>query len=324
MMQKKRVRVAGTKDNDGWRNIAVETCHTAIKGRFKTKHQVTIELTAPYSDTITIESSEPFTDVELFAKEMLIAAEFRHRARRKQFIFDNRETLRNTIVPLWLEREAFTARYMAGIESMRKESKRKLCAGMRDLKSHNDFVRSLKDAVKNEDYTETINDYTQRVRRELGKIGATEGFYMTRYDLNELFDRKWWESFLQIREHRDKERRNVVNEVQLNMERFNRMYNLEPYNLDANEMLESYDAIVTAGFGDIILAAALKRGDDICAVMAIDNEQGRRALRHLVGEKQLAKMFRKRIFNAITRYEIAELQEINYHNNTYKEMIIVE
>ena len=32
----------------------------------------------------------------------------------------------------------------------------------------------------------------------------------------------------------------------------------------------------------------------------------------------------KRIFNAITRHEIAELQEIIYHNETYKEMITIE
>ncbi len=323
MMQKKRVRTAGT-NNDGWRNIAVETHRKAIEGRYKTKHQITIELTTPYADTITIESSEPFTDVELFAKEMLIAAEYRHRARRKQLIFNNREVLRNTIVPLWLEREAFTARYKAGVESRRKESKRKLCAGIRDLKTHNNLIRSLKNATDNEEYTETLNDYTQRIKRELQKIEAPKDFHMSRYDLNELFDRGWWENFLQINEYHDKHRRNVVGEVRQDLERFNRMYNIEPYTPDVNEMLENYDTITTAGFGDIILAAMLKHGDEICAVMAIDNEQGRRALRHLAGERELARILPKRIYNAITRNEIPEMQDIALNTETVTEMIIIE
>ena len=322
-MQTKRVRTAGA-NNNGWREIAVETHRKAIEGRYKTKHQVTIELTAPYTDTITIESSEPFTDVELFAKEMLIAAEYRHRARCKQLIFNNREVLRNTIVPLWLEREAFTARYKAGVESRRKESKRKLCAGIRDLKTHNNLIRSLKNATDDEDYTETLNDYTQRIKRELQKIEAPKDFHMSRYDLNELFNRGWWENFLQINEYHDKHRRNVVGEVRQDLERFNRMYNIEPYTPDVNQMLENYDTITTAGFSDIILAAMLKHGDEICAVMAIDNEQGRRALRHLAGERELARILPKRIYNAITRNEIPEMQDIALNTETVTEMIIIE
>ena len=309
---------------DGWSNLTVNKHRNAIERRYRMKQQITIEMTAPYTETITIESNEPFYDIELFAREMLIAAEFRHRARRKKLIYENRETLRNTIVPLWLEREAFTARYKARIENMRKESKRKLSAGVRDLKVHNDFVRSLKDAMDDEDYTDTLRDYTKRVCRELQKIGVPEGFFITKNDMSDIFDRKWWEGFLQIREHRDKDRRNVVTEVRVGMEQFNRMYNIEPYSLDANEMLESYDTIVTAGFGDVILAAALKRGDEICAVMAIDNVQGRRALRHLVGEKQLAKMLNKRIFNTLMRHESLELSDIICHDDICKEMIIIE
>ena len=309
---------------DGWHNLTVERHRKAINGRYKTKHQITIELGEPYTETITIESTEPFADVDDFAREILIAAKYRHQARRKQFIYNNREILRTTIVPLWLEREAFCARERANAENLRKESKRKLAAGLRDLKGHNALVRALKETTTNDEYIATLNHYNQRIDRELEKIGASEGFNLSRYELNELFDRKWWENSLQINEYHDKNRLDVVTKVKREMEYFNGLYGLEPHNLNTEDILGNYDTIVTAGFCDIILAAALKKGNEISAVMAIDDEQGRRALRHLVGEKQLAKMFRKRIFNAITRHEIAELQEIIYHNDTYKEMITIE
>ena len=105
---------------------------------------------------------------------------------------------------------------------------------------------------------------------------------------------------------------------------FNSLYSLEPHNPTTQDILGNYDAIITAGFGDIILAAALKKGDGIGAVMAIDDEQGRRALRHLVGEKRLATMLPKRVFNAITRHETPELKDISYHADTQKDTLIIE
>lgn len=156
------------------------------------------------------------------------------------------------------------------------------------------------------------------------KIGASEGFNLSRYELNELFDRKWWETSLQINEYRDKNRLDVLSKVKLKMGYFNSLYSLEPHNPTTQDILGNYDAIITAGFGDIILAAALKKGDGIGAVMAIDDEQGRRALRHLVGEKRLATMLPKRVFNAITRHETPELKDISYHADTQKDTLIIE
>ena len=227
-------------------------------------------------------------------------------------------------MPLWLEREAFCAEERANVENLRKESKRKLAAGLRDIKSHNALVIALKGATKDDEYNATLNYYNRRIDRELEKIGASEGFNLSRYDLNELFDRKWWENSLQINEYHDKNRLDVLSKVKREMEYFNSLYSLETHNPTTEDILGNYDAIVTAGFGDIILAAALKKGDGIGAVMAIDDEQGRRALRHLVGEKRLATMLPKRVFNAITRHETPELKGISYHADTQKDTLIIE
>ena len=102
------------------------------------------------------------------------------------------------------------------------------------------------------------------------------------------------------------------------------MYNLEPYTIKREEMLAQYDSILTAKFGDIPLAAALKNRGKICAIMAIDDEYGRRALRHLVGEKALAELLPKRVFNAIVRSDELALHDITYHDDIETNRIIIE
>lgn len=89
-------------------------------------------------------------------------------------------------------------------------------------------------------------------------------------------------------------------------------------------MLAEYDTISVAGFGDIVLAAALKKGDEICAVMAIDNVQGRRALRHLVGAERLGELLPKRAYNAVMREERFDLDEVRYNEKESLELMIIE
>jgi hypothetical protein len=323
-MQERRICVTSTNGEEDWNNVTVNRQHNTIEGRYKAKHQITIELRSPYVETITIESTEPFTNVEDFAREMLIAADFRHRARRKQFIADNKSTLRDTIIPLWLAREAFTARHKAKLEGLRKESKRMLCKGTRDLNTHNNFVRSLKNANEDEDYTDLLAYYKQRINSELQRLNAPEGFYISSRDMNEFIDRNWWEQFLEINKYEGKQRYDILSDVRHDMELFNRLYGLKPESITAEYLLDNYDSITTAGFDDVVLAATLKKDEKICAVMAIDNEQGRRALRRLVGEGQLAELLPKRILNAIIRHEDIEIHDMKYTPNTQQDILIME
>ena len=89
-------------------------------------------------------------------------------------------------------------------------------------------------------------------------------------------------------------------------------------------MRNDYDTITVAGFGDIILAAALKKAGEVVAVMAIDDVQGRRALRHLVGVDKLAEVLPKRAYNAVTRDENLFLDDAVATDSIENEMIIIE
>ena len=324
MTHSNMTHVSRKPGKDGWHNLTVERHRKAINGRYKTKHQITIELGEPYTETITIESTEPFADVDDFAREILIAAKYRHQARRKQFIDDNREILRTTIVPLWLEREAFMAQHRAELENLRKESKRKLGNGEIELNEHNNLVRRLNSAPHCKEYSQRLEEYDKQLQKALRELGATDGLCITRTDIYDLFGRKWLEQFLQMDEYFDSKRDDIIEQLEHNIECFNRMYNLEPYTIKREEMLAQYDSILTARFSDIPLAAALKNRGKICTVMAIDDEYGRRALRHLVGEKALAELLPKRVFNAIVRSDELALHDITYHDDIETNTIIIE
>lgn len=323
-MEHNRTHLRETKNNDGWNNLSLDTHKLTIKGRYKTEHKITIELREPCTETITIVSSEPFNDIAEFAHEMLVVAERRHRARRKQMLANNREVLGSDIIPLWLEREAFSAQHRAEVENLRKESKRKLGNGEIELNEHNNLVRRLNSASQGEEYTQRLKEYDKQLQKALQEFGATDGLRITQTDIFDLFGIKWWEQFLQIDEYFDSKRNDIIEQLEHNIECFNRMYNLEPHTIKREDILTRYDSILVARFGDIPLAAALKNEGEICAVTAIDDEYGRRALRHLVGEKALAELLPKRVFNAIVRSDKLVLCDIIYHDDIETDTIIIE
>ena len=117
---------------DGWRELKVERCGVRLEGSFKTKQQITVELTFPFVESITIETTEPFadpTDLANFAEELALVVEHRRRVRRKQKLVDNKELLHTKILPLWFEREAYRAIDEANAQDIRKEARRQLRRG---------------------------------------------------------------------------------------------------------------------------------------------------------------------------------------------------
>ena len=88
-------------------------------------------------------------------------------------------------------------------------------------------------------------------------------------------------------------------------------------------MRDNYDSITTAGFGNIILAAVLRKEGEICAVMAINDNQGRRALCHLVGEERLNEILPKRVSNAIIREGDISLESVERTDTCSRETIII-
>ena len=312
---------------DGWRELKVERCGVRLEGSFKTKQQITVELTFPFVESITIETTEPFadpTDLANFAEELALVVEHRRRVRRKQKLVDNKELLRTKILPLWFEREAFVARNSAEKEDIRKAARRELNAGKMELKEYNALVCALRGRCDDDDFIGGLDDYNRRLTTALGVLDIEKGFRLSQHDLRDIFGRKAWEESLQIRELDKNTKSSTLHIIARGLENFNRLYNLAPQNVRWEEKRNDYDTITVAGFGDIILAAALKKDGKICDVMAIDNVQGRRALRHLVGAEQLGAVLPKRAYNAIMRDERLLMEDAVATESIEHEMIVIE
>ena len=322
-----RKSISTKRIGEGWRKLKVERGGTHLEGAFKTKQQITVELTFPFIETITIETTEPFADSDDlagFAEELALVVDHRRKVRRKQKLVDNKELIRTKILPLWFEREAFIARNYAEKEDIRKEARRELNAGKIELKEYNDLVRALKGRCDDDDFIDGLADYNRRLTIALGALDIEKGFRLSQQDLKDIFGRKAWDEALQIRELDKDVKDSTLHIITRGFENFNRLYNLEPHTMCPGHLRRDYDTITVAGFGDVILAATLKKEGEICNVRAIDNVQGRRALRHLVGAEKLAEVLPKRAYNAVVRDENLFLDDAVAPDSVENEMIIIE
>lgn len=312
---------------EGWRELKVERGCTHLEGAFKTKQEITVELTFPFTDTITIETTELFTDSDdlaNFAEELAIVLEHRKKVRRKQKLIKNKELICTKIIPLWLEREAFVARNIAEKEDIRKEARRELNTGKIELNEYNDLVRALKGQCDDDDFIDGLADYNRRLTIALSALDIEKGFRLSQQDLKDIFGRKAWEEALQIRELDKDVKDSTLHIIARGFENFNRLYNLEPHTMRPGHLQRDYDTITVAGFGDVVLAAALKKEGEICKVMTIDNVQGRRALRNLVEADKLAEMLPKRVYNAVMREERLYLEDAVATDSIEHKMIVIE
>ena len=322
-----RKSITTKRIGDGWHKLKVERGGTHLEGAFKTKQQITVELTFPFIETITIETTEPFADSDdlaSFAEELALVVEHRRKVRRKQKLVDNKELLCTKILPLWFEREAFIARNRAEKEDIRKQARRDLNAGKMEPNEYNDLVRALQGRCDDDDFIDGLADYNRRLTFALGDLDVEEGFRLSQHDLRDISGRNAWEQSLQIRDVECETLTGAIATIQRGFRNFSSLYGLD-YQLNTMAQLRTEcDTISVAGFGDVILAAALKKEGEIRAVMAIDDVQGRRALRHLLGEEKLTEVLPKRAYNAVMRDELLFLGDVVASDSIEHKMIIIE
>ena len=323
-----RINITQCAGSDGWDSVEIKAGERKLNCTYQIKQQITIRLGKPYNDTITIETTDPISDkgdITQFARDMLYTAELRHESNRKQTIARHSEEFRYTILPLWFEREAYKARHRAKEQDMRKVAKRDLTAGKIDLKSYNDFIRALNSGVKDDDYIDDIKDYNHRLQCELCKISASNDFHFSYRDIERLLGKNIWEKSLEIKEYHSKEiTTQMMNTIARNIECFNRLYNIDSEHITIKQIRNDYDAITTAGFGNVILTAVLYKEGKIRAIMAIDDNQGRMALCHLVDKERLSELLPKRAYNAVTREEHIALESVVRTDIIPRETIIIE
>ena len=322
-----RKTITTKRIGEGWRKLKVERGGTHLEGAFKTKQQITVELTFPFIETITIETTEPFADSDdlaSFAEELALVVDHRRKVRRKQKLVNSKELLRTKILPLWFEREAFIARNRAEKEDIRKQARRDLNAGKIELNEYNDLMRALRGRCDDDDFIEGLADYNRRLTIALGALDVEKGFRLSQHDLRDISGRNGWEQSLQIRDVELDTLNSTLVTIQRGFQNFNSLYGLAPEHLTMAQMRAECDTITVAGFGDIILAAALKKAGEVVAVMAIDDVQGRRALRHLVGAEKLDEVLPKRAYNAVMRNEHLLLEDVVATESIEHEEITIE
>lgn len=322
-----RKSITTKRIGDGWHKLKVERGGTHLEGAFKTKQQITVELTFPFIETITIETTEPFAnsdDLTSFAEELALVVEHRRKVRRKQKLVDNKELLCTKILPLWFEREAFIARNRAEKEDIRKQARRDLNAGKMEPNEYNDLVRALQGRCDDDDFIDGLADYNRRLTFALGTLDVEKGFLLSQHDLRDISGRNAWEQALQIRDVEFGTPTSTLVTIQQGFRNFNSLYGFAPEHLTMAHLRAECDTITVAGFGDIILAAALKKAGKVVAVMAIDDVQGRRALRHLVGAERLAEVLPKRAYNAVMRDERLFLEDAVATDSIEHEEITIE
>lgn len=322
-----RKSITTKRIGEGWRKLKVERDGTHLEGVFKTKQQITVELTFPFIETITIETTEPFADSDdlaSFAEELALVVEHHRKVRRKQKLVDNKELLRTKILPIWFEREAFIARNRAEKEDIRKQAKRELNTGKMELKEYNDLVRALRGRCDDDDFIDGLADYNRRLAIALGTLDIEKGFLLSQHDLREIFGRDCWGQSLQIREVEYETLTGAIATIQRGFRNFSSLYGLDYQLSTMTQMRAECDTIEVAGFGDVILAAVLKKEGEVVAVMAIDDVQGRRALRQLVGVAKLAEVLPKRAYNAVIREEKLFLEDAVASDSIEHKMIIIE
>lgn len=322
-----RKSITTKRIGDGWHKLKVERGGTHLEGAFKTKQQITVELTFPFIETITIETTEPFAnsdDLTSFTEELALVVEHRRKVRRKQKLVDNKELLCTKILPLWFEREAFIARNRAEKEDIRKQARRDLNAGKMEPNEYNDLVRALQGRCDDDDFIDGLADYNRRLTFALGDLDVEEGFRLSQHDLRDISGRNAWEQALQIRDVEFGTPTSTLVTIQRGFRNFNSLYGFAPEHLTMAHLRAECDTITVAGFGDIILAAALKKAGKVVAVMAIDDVQGRRALRHLVGAERLAEVLPKRAYNAVMRDERLFLEDAVATDSIEHEEITIE
>ena len=170
----------------------------------------------------------------------------------------------------------------------------------------------------------TRSSTPRRLTFALGDLDVEEGFRLSQHDLRDISGRNAWEQALQIRDVEFGAPTSTLVTIQRGFRNFNSLYGFAPEHLTMAHLRAECDTITVAGFGDIILAAALKKAGKVVAVMAIDDVQGRRALRHLVGAERLAEVLPKRAYNAVMRDERLFLADAVATDSIEHEEITIE
>lgn len=261
-------------------------------------HSVMVEMTAPYPGkkralydhrVNVVMDAENYTP-EATALKKIYKQELEIR-RRQRYLERNKEKIAR-LLPIWFEYDARIG-FVDAVERM--ERRRVVRNARKGTISAKEINRSLENVHRLIELyrRSTTHEHTHRVNRELRNCGL-QNLEFNYGDACRLYGNDIWERLLERTEHTA----DVIDDgLKCIFEDFAFLYNmcLPKFEID--------DVVETIGFGGEIIAVALRRNNYVVSVGAIDDVRGRRALRALVGEEQLAEILPKKVYNAVTRRE---------------------
>ena len=231
---------------------------------------------------------------KIYKQELQIRRRQRHLERNKQKIA--------RLLPIWFEYDARIG-FVDAIERMeRRGVVRKARKGTISAKEINRSLENVHRLI--ELYRRsTTHEQTCRVNRELRNCGL-QNLEFNYGDACRLYGNDIWERLLERTEHTA----DVIDDgLKCLFEDFAFLYNmcLPKFEID--------DVVETIGFGGEIIAVALRRNNYVVSVGAIDDVRGRRALRALVGEEQLAEIKNLLVESSVLYavYNFHSIQNIN-------------
>lgn len=158
----------------------------------------------------------------------------------------------------------------------------------------------------------SLHKHTLRVNRELSDYGL-KSLEFGYGDACRLFGDDIWRQLLERTEHTA----DVIDDgLKCLFEDFAFLYNVELPEFQKGDIV---DAI---GFGGEIMAVSLRRNNYVVGVGTIDDVRGRRALRTLVGDRRLAEILPKKVYNAITRQEPFYVRGSLYYRRQNADQVI--
>ena len=213
---------------------------------------------------------------------------------RKRYLQRNKAKIAE-LLPIWFGNDAQIGFFDASERKARRDYVRQAKRGeitANDINKHLAPVRTMMELNRKAIMREHEQEID--VARSLRDLRAVDWNYN---DAGQLFGKGIWEQSLQRRECKAEDN-SKMNEVAINRFRdFALLYNIPIPEVKDGDILE------VIGFGKVMLAAALRRNNEVMAVGALDDVRGRRALRALVGNERLVEILPKKVYNAITRQE---------------------
>jgi hypothetical protein len=272
-----------------------------------------VEMTAPYPGkkralydhrVNVVMDAENYTP-EATALKKIYKQELEIR-RRQRYLERNKEKIAR-LLPIWFEYDARIG-FVDAVERMeRRRVVRKARKGTISAKEINrslENVRRITELYRRS----TTHEHTCRVNRELRNCGL-QNLEFNYGDACRLYGDDIWERLLERTEHTA----DIIDDrLKYLFEDFAFLYNMDLPKFEIDDVVE------TIGFGGEIIAVALRRNNYVVGVGAIDDVRGRRALRALVGDKRLAEILPKRVYNAVTRHESFYIRGPLYYS-TYNE-----